>query len=539
MTITDPIPTTITADQTPESVGWWVNRLLRRLAADTPTYDQLDAYYHNTAAVPVGTSKEVKRAYQQLMRMAHTNYAQLVVDAVRERMMPGGFRIGDSDDPGGDAEGWRIWQANHLDADCDLVHTAQLAMGAAYVIVGPAPDDQDAPLITPEDPRQVVVEYEPGRRRRVAAALKLFRDDVAEVDRLFLYLPGEVVQATRERKTSVDEERVPATATGWTVEAVQQLPIASVPVVPFLNKADMVNRTTSELQDHLGLLNRINFTVLQRLEIATLQAFRQRALKGVPPTDEHGNEIDYDDIFANDPAALWILPETAEIWESGQVDLGPIRQAVRDDVQDLAATTRTPLYYLTPDAANGSAEGAALAREGLVFKCWDRIRQAGEAWEQVLRLAFAFDGDTERASAQRTEIMWLSPERYSLNERADAASKALAGGVPWHTVMTDIWQFSPQKVDQMDAQRAGEAMLTQLAEGPAGAAMLDGDELRKKADAFGALIRAGVTPASAASAVGLAGLDFLDAVPITLRSTAEQAAQEAKAAEQLAGTGAD
>jgi hypothetical protein len=57
----------------------------------------------------------------------------------------------------------------------------------------------------------------------------------------------------------------------------------------------------------------------------------------------------------------------------GQVDLGPVRQAIRDDVQDLAAVTRTPLFYLTPDAANGSAEGASLAREGLVFKTEDRI----------------------------------------------------------------------------------------------------------------------------------------------------------------------
>ena len=87
------------------------------------------------------------------------------------------------------------------------------------------------------------------------------------------------------------------------------------------------------------------------------------------------------------------------------VDLGPIRSAVRDDVTDFAAATRTPLFYITPDAANGSAEGASLSREGLLFKVRDRIREADEAVEQVMSLAFAFDGDAERASLVDLEVI--------------------------------------------------------------------------------------------------------------------------------------
>ena len=114
-----------------------------------------------------------------------------------------------------------------------------------------------------------------------------------------------------------------------------------IPVVQFGNRLDMFGRSRSEFEPHLGLLDRINYTVLSRLEIATLQAFRQRALKGAPVEDEHGNEVNYDDIFEADPGAMWLLPEGAEMWESGMVDLGPIRQAIRDDVQDLAAVSRT------------------------------------------------------------------------------------------------------------------------------------------------------------------------------------------------------
>lgn len=463
----------------PLSPQWWFRRLLTKLAAVVPHYERLDEYYRGVAPVPVGANKEIRNAYARLMAMSRTNFTELVVDATRERMMPLGFRTGAAGDTNGDADAWRIWQANTLDADCDLVHTPQLAMGAGFVIVGPVDPDLGAPLITPEDPRQVIVELAPGRRRVVQAALKLYRDDVSGYDRAYLFLPGIVYRLGRQRSTGTIDtggytstyfgwrsvpEPMPANMSGWEeVEEPQDVPPGvGVPVVPFLNKPDARFVPMAEVQGHLGLIDRINYTILNRVEIATLQAFRQRALKGVPDRDETGTEIDYDDIFAMDPGALWVLPETAEIWESGQVDLTPLRSAIRDDAQDLAAVTRTPLYYLTPDANNGSAAGASLSREGLIFKTADRIRQASQSWEQVMALAFRFAGDETRANAAGMEVIWASPERYSLAERADAGLKATTGGVPWRTVMSEIWQFSPQQIEQMETERMADALLESL-----------------------------------------------------------------------------
>ena len=121
--------------------------------------------------------------------------------------------------------------------------------------------------------------------------------------------------------------------------------------------------------------------------------------------------------------------------------------------------TRTPLFYLTPEAANGSAEGASLAREGLIFKAGDRIKQASEPWEQVLSIAFLIVGDLERSSRRDMEALWAPPERHSLAERADAASK-LANLVPWRTIQSTVLQFSPQEVDRMETERAVDAFLT-------------------------------------------------------------------------------
>ncbi len=444
--------------KTPDTPGWWLERLLKKLNDQKARRDRLNSYYDNTAAIPITATKATKAAYQRLMGLAKTNYAELVVEAVRERMIPVGFRTGAETDDLGDKEAWRIWQANSLDADCNLVHRAKLVMGDAYVIVGGFDDTIGAPLITPEDPREVITEQDPRHRRRTRAALKVFTDETDGLDWAYLYLPGAVFKAARKHRSGDAEALMFSSSWEWRTDG-EQIPGGVVPVVRFPNRANMFGESKGEFEPHLSVLDRINYGTLNRLEIVTLQAFRQRGIKGVPSTDAQGNEVDYDDVFAADPGALWLLPDTAEVWESGQVDIGPLHTAARDDVLDLAAVTRTPLFYLTPDATNGSAEGASLAREGLVFKTSDRIVETSDPWEDVMSLAFLFAGDTVRASRGDMECLWASPERFSLAERYDAASKAQAAGVPWRAVMQTVLQFSPQEIDRMEAERVTDALM--------------------------------------------------------------------------------
>jgi hypothetical protein len=465
--------------QTPQSRGWWLNRLLKRLSEKQATYDLLDSYYDGRNVIPVHADRAVGQAYQRLMAVSRSNFAELVVEATRERIQPSGFRTGAAGDDLGDSEAWRIWQGNSLDADSSLVHSASLALGLSYVIVGPVDDDLGVPLITPEDPREVVVETDPRQRRKVLAGLKVFRDDVEAVDRAYLYLPGEVHRAVRAAAGEGFGMPLTLEVGGWEWEGTDTYQ-GPPPVVPFPNRPKMGQLVTrGEFETHLPILDRINYTILQRVEIATLQAFRQRAIIGdLPDNDEDGNAIDYDDIFEAAPGALWKVPATAEMWESGQVDLGPLRLSIRDDIQDLAAVTRTPLFYLTPEATNGSAEGASLAREGLIFKVRDRLVEIGEAWEQVMSLAFRFAGDAERANRSAMEIIWTSPERQSLAMKADAGAKALAGGLPLRKVRQEVWNFTPTEIEEMEAQDVADALRAQGAE-------LVGQVVRDGTDATG------------------------------------------------------
>lgn len=51
----------------------------------------------------------------------------------------------------------------------------------------------------------------------------------------------------------------------------------------------------------------------------------------------------------------------------------------------------------------------------------------------------------------------------------------------------------------------------------------DADDLKAKADALGSLIRAGVDPEAAAAMLGLEGLEFTGATPVSLRLPESQA----------------
>lgn len=450
----------------PKSEGWWLQRLLTRLADRRPHYDLLESYYDGTNVIPVHADRACSDAYRRLMAVSNTNYAELVVEAVRERMQPVGFRLSGEDGPTGNERARQIWLANSLNADSAQVHAASLSMGMAYVIVGDKRDPEiGAPLITPEDPREVIVETDPARRRRVLAGLKAFHDTVDGVDRAYLYLPGKVLRAVRDStRTNVDAERGLLTFdSGWEWEGDPEVYEGPPRVVPFANRPKIGHMVTrGEYETHLALLDRINYTILQRVEIATLQAFRQRAIlvdpEDMPDRDpETGAEVNYDSILEQAPGSLWRLPMTAKLWESGQVDLGPVRQAIRDDVQDLCAVTRTPLYYMNPDSFSGSAEGASLAKEGLYFKAVDRMTEAGESWDQVMALAMSADGDTP-VDRSVMEVIWAPPERRSLSEKADAASKALAGGMTWRATMQDVWGLSPAEIDEMERERAAEAL---------------------------------------------------------------------------------
>ncbi|WP_431881837.1 phage portal protein [Micromonospora chalcea] len=464
------------------SPGWWMKRLFVQLndRQRRQRLWRLHNYYAGNPPLPEG-AEAAREAFEAFQRHSRSNFAELIVSAVSERMTPVGFRTARDADVTGDAEAAAVWERAGLAVVSADTHNKMLSLHESYVIVGELDEETGAPLITAEDPRTMVGEADPANPARLRAALKVLHDDAEEQDRIYLYLPGEVVVASRTQRHPTMAAAIPDALPmlssglgihfdprGWDIDEERsgRLPHERMPVVRFRNKDGV-----GEFETHLDLLNRINHQILQRMVIATMQAFRQRAVRGLPLVDEEtGKEIDYSDVFTADPAALWQLPETAQMWESGTVDLTGILSAVKDDVTHLAAVTRTPMHLLMPAGVNQSAEGASLSREGLVFKTRDRIDRTSHAWARVMSLAFLAMGQPDRADLSQLRTLWASPERLSLAERADAASKAI-NDIPRRSRLIHIWGFSPADADLMMTEWADDQLLAaQIAAATAGLA---------------------------------------------------------------------
>ena len=447
----------ITDIREPLSPGWWLKRCADKLLARQPRVQGLIDRLEGNGPLPQ-VNDNVREAYKAFQRKARTNWAELIVEAVRERMVCTGFRTGAEAGEAGDDEALRIAQGSGLTVELADVLQMMLATGDGYMIVG-FDDIRRLPIITGEDPRQVVTIHDPVQQRTVRAALKMFHDPEESRDYAYLYRPGRVHVATRKVRRLTKNQAVTFSPSSWNWDddrggpEGEAVPGNVVPVVRFRNR-----RGVGEYELHTDLLDRIDHMVLQRLVIATFQAFKQRAIKGLPDEDEDGEEIDYDAILSSDPGAWYKVGADVEFWESGTVDLTPLLSGSKDDLRSLAAVTRTALSYLAPDMAAGSAEGASLMREGQIFRTEDRIARASESLKDVMSLAFLFAGDEKRADRSRLQPLWASPERLSMAERGDAATKAQ--DMPRRDRLIRIWGVAPDEADRMLADLAADALLT-------------------------------------------------------------------------------
>jgi hypothetical protein len=437
---------------TPGTPDWWLLRLGRQLHDDRPRLDTLDAYWRGEHPLPFGNRK-MREAYKRFQRMARTNFTLLVAESVVERLRVVGFRAGGDASTLADKQAWDWWQANDMDSASGLVHRAAVVMSRAYVMVSEDPEHPGRVLVTGEDPRQVIHEEDPRNRRRIRAALKVLWDDRDNQHLAVLILPDSIhyyTAKTREKDT---------TSTLWSVaewspseESVDN-PLGEVNVVPFRNRPDLCGNTLGEFEDVLDIQDRINSTVLDRLVIAAMQAYRQRYATGVELTDEQGRPN-----ATFDPGAdlLWSVPDDkAKFGDFTAANLDGVLHSVESDLQHLGAITRTPAHYLLGTIVNASGEALAASETGLYAKSCERINEYGASWEKVYQLAGKVIGERVPADA---EVIWADPQFRSLNEKAAANVQLVAAGVPWRTRMTML-DFTPQEIERMVVERAQDALL--------------------------------------------------------------------------------
>lgn len=434
-----------------------------------PPLERLDLYARNNPPMPELALKWGVSA-REFQRMSRTCWAALVVECVANRMVPNGWRTAADSNRDGDQIAKQVADVSELQLKIQDSNRFMLELGDGYMMTGEPRRNSNIPVITAEDPRQTITAEDP-RTGETLASLKVLRDEWTDRDFAYLCIvgaPSVQYVAFTEDKSPVYNSRVFFMPDSWAWDDSRggasglRLPPAMdwrSPIVRFANSGG-----EGEFERHLPLLDRIHDGIFDRIVIGKHQAFRQRALKGLPsvyPADhpQAGEAIEWDkDAFASDPASLWDLPPDVDVWESQPIDLGPLRLANKDDVESLAAVTSTPLYFITPDAASGSAEGATTQRESFSFRVDDRRRRVSAGLARVLSNCFAIMGETDRAKVELIKTTWEPAERYSLLTRTQSATFAKSAGLGQASIYTDVLGYSPDDVPRLEDELASDAL---------------------------------------------------------------------------------
>ena len=435
---------------------YWIGFLGDLLSRRWQTHRIYDDYYRGDHKLPAGPTR-AHQTYRRLLHESKSNWAELIVDAVTERLHVIGFRWSGTESA--DLEVWdQLWQTNDLDAYSEQIHTEALVWGYAYAIVWP---DADGDItITPEHPSEVITYGPANDRSATTMALKRWRDDWGYWHST-LYTPTFIYKYVSTRQPT-GSGGFPPKGTTWeprgSADEAWPLPnpFGVVPVVEFPNNPRMTTGGRSELgSGAIPVMDRINETVFNRLLAAQFSAFRQKWITGmeIPRDPETGAAREP---FNTAVDRLWMSEDPeAKFGEFSEASLSNYINSVEADIAHLASITRTPAYYLLPRGPIPSGEALKAAETGLVAKTKRRQMFFGEAWETMLRMALLMQNDP-RATDKSCETLWSSPEARSDSAMGDLLVKLEAVGVPAEMLWEMSGFFSPQQIERIKELKAAE-----------------------------------------------------------------------------------
>lgn len=404
-----------------------VSRLRARHQAEQPRLAEIDRYVTGEGAA-VYRPSQAGREYRTLMRRARSGWPKLVVDVVTQSLYVDGYRAeGASDDM---PVPWRIWQANGLDARQITMHRAALTYGQSYVRV--AEGDDGTPVIRGVSPKRAIALYDdPGADEWPALVLHVVDDD----GRIDVY---DDTHLHRLQVTIGDDgrEQVGLLADG----AVVEHGAAHVPWVRLAADLDLEGRSQGEVWPLRDMHDRVTQTVFDLLMTQTFASFKVRTVTGMTmPTHENDDGDTVVDIEAARAHAAKLSQDRMLAADDPDARFGTLDETPLDGfiasidqaVRHLAAVSQTPPVHLLGQMANLSAEALQSAEVSLLRKVQERQAMLGEAWEQVLRLAAQFAGDSAAAADVTASVKWRDVEGRALASAVDAWGKAVQMlGVP-------------------------------------------------------------------------------------------------------------
>lgn len=442
----------------PMTPEWFRDRLYKQLVdVQQPEAQFFADYYEGNHPLP-WLAPQARDEFRRMVQMTRSNYMGLVVDAMVERATIEGFRF--AGDTEADADTWRIYQANNLDADSDAAWLESGIGGKSYFLVAPNPADRSTPNVWVEHASQCIVGYEPGTNRRVRrAGLKVWDDEWTGQVHATLYLRDPDTNALWLYKYQAAKSQTGGLRRNWERREVsgEDWPargdMDAVPLIEIPNNPRLLTGGISELADLTDIQDRVNKTLFDRMQTQEYGVDPQKWAKAFPTEDDDGNPNTVE--WGRNRMITTDIAETM-FGNFAVAPLSPYSEAKREDVKDIASRSRTPAQYLLGEMSNVNGETLKASESGLISKVRQRCRPWGEAAEEAMRLARGLAG-LPSGSGARMETIWSDPQYRTEGERTDAALKRFQGGVvPLRQTREDLG-YSQVQIDRMEEADAAAA----------------------------------------------------------------------------------
>lgn len=422
---------------TPDEVVSATRALWRRHQNELSDHERVYRYARGLAGVPdvpEGASDELKTLAEQSVM----NVLEVIVHAFSAPMSVEGYRSAGAED---NADVWRLWQADRMDARQSEIYRPTATYGSAYTVVL-----KDATRI--RSPRQMFAVYaDPHIDQWPIYALEHWIDYSTEksVRRGILYFeelayPVNLGNAGI-RYVRVDGEMVgrEAVRIAYDEDDVVEHGTSEPPIVRYVNDRDAEDLVIGEVQPLIvdqQALNAVNF---DRFVVSRFGAFPQKYVIGWAP--ETASELQKTSVrrlmaFDDDDVKVGAFPAA---------QIQPYNDLINDMRIHIAKKAQAPIGAVMNKAENVGADTVAALDAPYQRKLDAKRRSWGESHEQYLRLKGELNGIDVPDDA---EVIWDTTEARSFAQVVDGISKLAAADknlLP--ELLEDIPGWNQQRVD--------------------------------------------------------------------------------------------
>lgn len=425
--------------------------------------------------------------YKDLFRKSSTPWLEFAATALGQGCRVDGFSV--------PAVWENAWQPSGMDGRQGHITRQAISLGYSFIAAIPHRDESKV-VMRPMSSLTTFAVFDEPWDEHPEVALHLIEGNLQKPDsqRWMLLTPSGVHTFRGGWKTPSDV-------------VFTSHPLDYTPVTRIGASYDYVPR--SVVEPALPVYNRVVDATFTLQMVQRYGAFPQKWMAGGEALDDKVR-VAVDSLIQ----ASGVNGETARFGTFQPADLDQVVKALESHIRHMLAILQVPPTY-GPFAAmvNMSAEGIAAAEAGYFRHLGDLRDPLGEGFELALRTA----GDMLGAQVpDDAEVSWADVSSRSLGQAADAIQKLSSlpedRRPPIETLLALIPGWTP--ADAIEAARQARAAAQPVQDSSETSL---GAELKLRADALGVLVRAGVDRDEAAARVGLAGLDFTELIPTSLR----------------------